>query len=336
MPDFVRPRLFSTLLLVTVSGALLLGCSSSPGAGAGGAGGSAGAGGGSGGTTGSPDIVVGGFAVQLKAADPTINAPAYTAVAGRVADGPRPNTVIMKVVEEAGGCRLRTPRVPFCNTACGSESVCGDDDKCLPYPKAQNLGLVRVKGLGAGEFSMEPINGNYQPSASVMLPNPPCPEGAPIELQTAGGAYPSFTLKAKGITALAVAGSGAIPLTSDQPLKLQWTAPGDASFSRVLVRVDISHHGGLKGEIECDVPDTGTLEIPGTMVGKLIALGTAGFPTVYLTRASTGYAVIQPGRVTLEVSSSVERPLEIDGIVSCNDTVDCPAGKICQADRTCR
>jgi len=319
----------NTVFLATA--ALLFGCSSSPGAGAGGAGGSAGAGGaggGTGGAAGSPNAIVGGFAVELKSA--------FTAVTGSVASGPRPEAVILKVVDEVGSCRLRTPRVPFCNIPCGGDAICADDDKCLPSPKAQNLGVVKVKGLGAAEFSMDPIQGTYSPSGDVMLPSPPCPEGAAIEIQTAGGVYRPFVLQAKGITPLTVAGAGPIAVAAGQPLQLQWTPPGDASFSRIKVRLDLSHHGGKKGEIECDVPDNGALEIPGSMIGKLIALGTAGFPTVYVTRFSAGDALIEPGRVTLEVSSTIDRELQVPGVVSCMEDSECPPGKTCQVDKTCR
>ncbi|HET6282655.1 MAG TPA: hypothetical protein VFH73_16945 [Polyangia bacterium] len=305
--------------VVLASAALLLGCSSSPGAGASG---------GTGGATGSPDAIVGAFVVELKAG--------FSAVSGSVSNGPRPEAVILKVVDEVGGCRLRTPRVPFCNIPCGGDAVCADDDKCLPSPKSQDLGLVRVKGLGAAEFSMDPVKGMYSPSADVMLPSPPCPEGAPIEIQTGGGAYRPFVLRAKGISPLTVAGADPIPLTDAEPLQLRWTPPGDASVSRIAVRLDLSHHGGKKGQIDCDVPDNGSFDIPAALVGKLIALGTAGFPTAYVTRVSTGEALIEPGRVTLEVSSSIDRPLQVPGVVSCMDTSECPPGKTCQVDRTCK
>lgn len=329
--------------LVVLALALFVGCSSSPGAGTGtgGASGSGGsgsggaAGGGSGGTPGNADTVVGAFAVRLIPAVPATNSPAFTAVVGRVDDGPTPEGVVMTVVEQANGCRLRTPSAPFCSPACGVSAVCTAGNKCVTHPKAQNLGTVKVRGLGSAEFSMEPISGNYQPPGEVELPNPPCAEGAEVTIETGGGAYPPFTVKAKGITELKVTGTGNIPLNLNQPLNLAWTPPGAASVSRIHVRVDISHHGGLKGEIDCDVPDNGALEIPATMVTKLINLGVAGFPTVYVTRESSGSTVIHPGKVNLEISSSVERPLQLAGVVSCNDDSECPPGKPCLGDRTC-
>lgn len=294
--------------------------------------------GGSGGSDGSGDAgtnndaVVGTFAVRLVA--PTVETPmAYTAISGRVNDGPTPEIVVWATVEKAVGCELRTPRAPFCPQGCG-EGACVGDSQCSDYPKAKDVGKVQMK-LGTRDVSMDAISGVYQPPGDVDVPSPPCPEGCEIRVQTSGGAYEAFSITSKGIAPLAVTTPDPIMLGGDQPLKLAWTSPAKPDESRVAIRLDISHHGGLKGEITCDVPDNGTLEIPAGMVSKLIALGTAGFPTVYLTRVAAGETKIRHGRVLLRVESSVERPLKIPGVESCHDDKDCAAPKKCQKNFKC-
>jgi hypothetical protein len=283
-------------------------------------------------STGAAELV-GAFEIRLVPA--TTMTAAFTSVSGRVHDGPQPQDVVMKVVKTMNGCALRTPRVPFCRTECPADSACVDDDRCRRFPAAKEVGTVRVTGLGPNELAMQPIAGNYQPAADVALPYPPFAEGAPISLHTEGGAYPPFTLAGRGIEPLSVPDAGALAVRAGAPLVLAWSRPGDASLARVEVRVDVSHHGGLKGDLVCDVPDSGALEIPAALVDALVALGTAGFPSVTITRAATSFATIPPGRVALAISTMLERPLTIPGLVSCNPG-DCPGGTTCQPEHTCK
>jgi hypothetical protein len=259
--------------------------------------------------------------------------PAYTSVLGKVHDGPVPAAVVWTVVEEANGCRLSTPRVPFCSVPCGGAAVCVEGGTCVPQPKAQDLGRVHVTGLGTGAFDMEPIAGSYQPSAGVMLPYPPFPEGGVVRMAAPGGALGAFSLESRGIAPLVFDQNPA--LVSGQPLRLTWATPGQPDLSRIEVKLDISHHGADSGTIECDVPDTGTLEIPASQVSKLLGLGVAGFPTIVVTRAATGTAAVRAGVITLRVLSIVERAVEIEGLRSCTGDGECPAGKKCRSDLTC-
>jgi hypothetical protein len=293
--------------------------------------------GGSGGSGAGPTIsdAVGTFEVRLVPAAP--DNVAYTAVSGRVADAPTPPNLLMRIVERAGDCQLRKPHAPVCRTPCDGTSVCADDDRCQRSPIEQNVGTIRVKGLGAAEFTMQLIVGTYQLPGDVMLPYPPAAEGTAIVMQTSGGVYEPFTLEGRAIAPLVLAGSGPLPLTPGMPLRLEWTRPGDASLARVAVRIEVSHHGGgLKGDIVCETADSGALAVPASLLDHLVALGTAGFPTVYVTRVASNSVAIRPGRVALEISSSAERNLQIPNLTSCTKNEDCPSGKTCQGDDTCR
>jgi hypothetical protein len=104
----------------------------------------------------------------------------------------------------------------------------------------------------------------------------------------------------------------------------------------VLIILEISHHGGYKGEIDCDVADTGSFDIPAPLVTALVGLGRAGYPTVQLTRAASATPPGEPG-VKLSMPSRSE--LEVDtGVISCGaaSSPDCPSGTTCGPGMTCQ
>jgi hypothetical protein len=282
---------------------------------------------------GDPDAQLGGFVVDLVAQRG--DTAAHTAVLGKVYDGTMPAALVWNVAAEADGCRLLTPRVPFCSPGCGGTAACAEDGLCVTYPKAQNVGRVQVSGLGGSVFGMDPIGGSYQPAAGVSLPYPPFSEGATVAVDAAGGAtIGAFSLASRGIAPLQVPGS--FTLADGQPLPVAWTPPADPGGTRIEVRLDISHHGGTKGKIECDTADQGALTIPAAQVSQLLALGVAGFPTIVVSRVAASVAATPQGRVTLRVVSGLELEVEIPGLRSCTGSEDCPTGQICQSDQQCK
>ncbi|MFA6033525.1 MAG: hypothetical protein WC889_11555, partial [Myxococcota bacterium] len=262
--------------------------------------------------------------------------PGYTSLVGKVYDGPTPSQLVWEVSSTEGGCKLLKPRVPFCSAGCGS-AVCVEDDVCQAYPTAQNLGTIKVKGLlntaGETEFSVDPIAKTYQ---KTDLQYPAFAEGGDVSITVSDSAFSTgFVLKSRGVSQLTLA-SGTLSLEKDTALALNWTAPGTADISKIHVKLDISHHGGTKGKIECDVADNGTLVLPAGMITELLGLGYAGFPSIVVTRSAAGSAVISAGKVEIVVSSGVESQVKIQGLISCNDDEDCPEGETCQDDLTCK
>jgi hypothetical protein len=305
--------------------------------GAGGGSAAGGAGTSSGGSSGGdPDTVVGTF--QVKMTPMTDVAAAAASVVGKVYDGPTPTTVILENPQVDGDCTLRTPRVPFCSTPCGGSSACVEDDTCKAYPTAKSVGAVTVSGVrstaGATMFTMTPIANTYQPPASVTLAVPPFAEGDAVSFSAAGDFFPAFKLEAKAVAPLVLT-STSITLKSGSPMNLTWTKGANAD-AKIHVKLDISHHGGTKGEIGCDTGDTGSLTVSAALVKKLLDLGIAGYPTVIVTRHTIGSARVPAGRVDLEIASIVEQAIAIEGLTSCSDDKDCASGKTCQSDLTCK
>jgi hypothetical protein len=281
--------------------------------------------------------LIGSFNVSLIApggSDPE----GHTAVIGKVYDGPSPSPLVWEEAMRQGDCQLLIPRAPFCPEACGGDAVCVEDDVCQPYPAARSVGTVRVHGIrtasGAKEFAMDPIANAYQPKASIKLPFPAFSEGDEIQLKASGGDFEAFSIEAKGIAPLSVA-SKELRVERDAPLDLAWTTPSVPGVSRARLKLDISHHGGSKGVIECDFEDTGDAQLPAELLTRLLDLGVAGYPSLILSRESAASASTRSGRVELLIASKVERFVRIEGLESCTSSAECGAGKTCRADLTC-
>ena len=289
-----------------------------------------------------PETLVGTFQVQLVGPVPANGtspaSPGKTAVVGKVYDAETPAAIIWEPGTKAGACQLLTPRVPFCETPCGGSAVCVEDNTCTPYPTAGSVGTVTATGIqttdGATEFAMEPIAKNYQP-VGVTLAYPGFAEGDLVTLEAPGADLEGFKLTARGIAPLTL-GNDKIPLAEDTPLTLTWDPAADPDRSHIHVKLDISHHGGSKGMIECDTADNGALELDGALITELLDLGVAGFPSIIVTRSAVGSAAVTAGRIDLVLSSKVEFFVEIAGVVSCTDTSECPDGQTCQDDLTCK
>jgi hypothetical protein len=305
----------------------------------------AGSGGSNGATSGGPKQsaagLVGAFTLSLvtarEATAESDATEARTSFLGLVNDGEKPSPNSWVEDQTANNCTLYTPVSPLCDPSCGSSAVCVSDGMCSPYPKSQSVGTITLQGVGADPVDMTPIgsSNNYQPKAGTALAYPPCAEGDVVSLKVEGGAYEGFELQTKCIAPLDF--QGPIKLDKGVPLKLSWAAPGDPALARMQIRLNISHHGGSRGEVRCDVDDNGSLELPATMVDRLLDLGVAGFPTIILTRISSGGAAAGgPEGVELIVQQYVERAIEIQGLVSCNSMTTCPMGQTCQSDLTCK
>ena len=296
--------------------------------------GSGGASGGSGGASGGSGVqnFVGSFELTLTPADPVLGFPDSTSLVGHVYDRkPTRTDFVLKLDQEQDGCQLLVPISPFCDPECGSDAVCTADNVCTPQGIPQGVGDVSVHGLKSGEFTMPPTPPAfaYQPSGDVHLPYPPCDEDAEIHLEAS-----DFSITGRCITPIALGGPDPISVSSGQALHLTWTAPANPDHSRVSIHLDLAHHGGKKGEINCDVPDTGSFDVPEPLMTRLISFGLAGFPTVEVARVSRASASAAAG-IELVMKAGVTRALDT-GVISCSEIEPCPSGQTCLENRTCK
>ena len=249
----------------------------------------------------------------------------YTTAIGRFFDGAQPQILSLKKRSEQGECTLYVPRAPFCSDPC-APAVCTADAVCTAYPAPRGVGTLTLKGIGA------PLE--LQPSSSMIvyqspsLTYPPCEPGAPVTASAT-----DVSLSADCIAPLELTGPDPIPVVKDVPLRLSWLPAAKGARSRVHVKLDVSHHGGSKGEIDCDAPDTGELEIAASLVTELLGLGLAGFPTINVNRVVVGKDAANPN-VTLVLSSDLTRAVDT-GVVSCLDDQECPDDQTCQLGGYC-
>lgn len=285
---------------------------------------------------------------------------------GKVYDGPTPVTAIFTTDLTDGDCRVETPRVPFCATPCGGSAACVEDNVCQAYPTSRNAGTLTATGFlldpgtgggggstgggggstgggsgggsgggtggSGGTFEMTPINNGYQAPASVTLAIPPFADGAALSVAAAGsGSLSAFTLNTTGVAPIALTQT-TYNLAANTPLDLQWTPGSTATAARIEVEIDISHHGGLRGQILCETNDDGSLTIGSTLTTRLIGLGVSGFPTMVVRRVKAN----STGKVNFKAVSSTEVGLTIPGLTSCTDDSECPMGQTCQTDLRCQ
>jgi hypothetical protein len=285
-------------------------------------GGDSGTGGQSGAAGGPSDSALyGRIAVQLKEEE------SYTDFAAAFRDGifppPSDKGPLVASMSEAG-CELLVP--VGCDTPCEASSWCTGKNQCTPKSTVINAGPLALTGLGGADLDLEPQGNVY--AISPTLAFPACSEGASVTVQAS-----QFSLAGSCIAPLEVTTAPPVRASAGNSIDLAWTPPDEAG-ARVQIVVEISHHGGFKGEIDCDVPDTGSFSVPEPLVTALNDLGRAGYPTIAVTRKSRATAARAPN-VALEISSTVVLAADT-GVVSCAGDQDCMAPETCQPTRICQ
>ena len=320
----------------------------------GGGGGAAGGTGGMGGTggTGAPggasgsveascslETKIGGFAVQLLERAGSVP---ITSIAGGIKNGVDPTRVWQMKGAAAGGCKLMVGPMLVCTTPCTSPQICAGQNQCVDEPRFQGLGTLTLTGVGPSQITIEPIQSvNY--SATLTDPYPPFLPGAAVRLAASAGTIPAFALDATGIQPLTFEGTN-LTMRNGEALAFTWTPPTAPAAATIFVKAEIGHHGGIAAAVECELPDTGSGAIPASLISALIAEGTAGFPTLSLTRRTITSKTVGAGCAEFAIASPVERsigvcPTPSSCIVSCDPgdpNVVCPSGTTCQANWTCR
>jgi hypothetical protein len=209
--------------------------------------------------------------------------------------------------------------------------VCVDENNCEPPRGSVDVGIAHVTGFKGGDITITPTKPGNSYQVSPTLPPRACDEGGALEVRT-----DRFTLQGTCVAPLELTAkvTDKVLVKTGTVVKVSWTPPGQQGISRVEIHLDIAHHGGKKGEINCDVPDTGSFDIPLMLSNKLVSLGLAGFPTIDVRRIHTGVAPNEPN-VKILVTSDITRDVDT-GVVSCMDSTNCPPGQMCDRDLTCK
>jgi hypothetical protein len=257
----------------------------------------------------------------------------FTAVKGAVKNSVVPSEV-PELVGEEGVCRLyRTPNL-FCDPPCSAGTTCGDAMACIPAPSNQSVGTVTVSGLAIPLEMMPSMVNAYANPATPALPHPGFTEGAAITLEAAGGAYSPFELRGRGISALALENDEFV-VAEGEPLSVSWAPPADSEGQVVRFTLEFNRHGGTPTWLECDAPDTGSFDIPASLLDELLSVEVSGWPTLSAARRTVDSTEISAGCVELRVVSAVTVDVELPGVTSCDSENPCPAPQMCQANLLC-
>jgi len=267
------------------------------------------------------DALVGQFEVEL--------AEGFTRVGGQVSDGVVTSQV-PEQLDSAGDCRLLRPLASTCAPACAfATETCSLAGACVPLPRTRDVGTVTVRGLVVPlEMRPNEITRNYANPALPRLPNPGFLPGSDLRINSQGGDYAPFELRGWGVSPLILSGE-VIDVRRGQPARLAWEAPEAPGPARVNVELNINFHGTNGAWIECDFLDTGAAEIPAQLIDGLFAQGLSGNPTLSAVRRSATSLAIEPGCVEMLVYSEVSTPVQVEGVVSCRDSSDCPPLEEC-------
>lgn len=272
---------------------------------------------------------VGQFVIEL-ASD-------YTRVGGQIFDGVLPTRVPRELGREQE-CRLVEVVPTSCSPACPvATEICDRNQSCVPLPVARDVGTVNVTGLALPlAMKANAVTHSYTNPAQPPLPHPGFAPGADLRVGSSGGDYAPFVLRGWGVSGLTLAPEP-IAVSAGAPVALAWSPPSSAGPARLHVTLNINHHGSSNAWIECDFPDTGTAQIPAALVDGLMAKGRSGFPTLTASRRSATSVEIEPGCIDLLVVSEVPSGVDVDGIISCNTSAECPDGQSClPVERFCQ
>lgn len=282
-------------------------------------------GGGSDAGSGATAKLFGAFTIEYQEA--LAGQAALAVASGQLFDADPKAAVTARLDTELGDCELLVPDFPACGTCDG---VCVADGDCQPAPNPVDAGEVAIEGTRGGDVDLSRDSRMFFYQADAALAVPPCDEGADVTLRA-----PGFTATTPCIAPLALLTPEPVSVKTGAGVALAWTPPTGASDSRIKIKLDISHHGGKKGEIACDVSDTGAFELPEPLVSKLVALGVAAQPTIGLRREATAQASGQPN-VRFTIVSPVERAVDT-GFASCVGGEACPEGTKCDSNsKICR
>ena len=298
----------------------------------------------------------------------------YVEVQGWVTDAPYHERWVeteLEAPEDATpGCAVFSVVNPDCSSlnGCGAGStvascdeaastgvnpcLCIANDTCEHTPSQLDVGDVTLDGVadttGDKSWQLANVENTYHPPEGMTLapPGEAFAEGDAIALSATGGDYEAFDIAAQGVSPLVLTNND-IYLAKDTSttdptqwlaLDVGWEPPESPDVSRISLELNISRHAGTVGLLICDLEDTGSATLSGSLISQLAALGNiAGFPELQITRYNTGSVETKDGNIELIVGAFVERFPTMEGYTSCLLDRECPTGQICNTqNKLCR
>ncbi|MES2645143.1 MAG: hypothetical protein V4850_36990 [Myxococcota bacterium] len=252
-----------------------------------------------------------------------------TTVAGTVADGVVPATVLEELVRE-GDCAVLRRNNPYCEPTCPPGETCAFDGTCVPYPANQGLGTVTLDGLVV-PVVMEPVfPGNTYYDTS--LPHPAYTPGELLTLSMPGGVYGPLELYGVGVEPLDLPDVVWV-IEGGVDYVLDWPAPAGAVVrSEIAIQISIDQHGVSPSVLRCVFADDGQATIPGAVLSALVDVGVTGFPAASIERRTVDQGAAGAGCLDFVVTSPHVPTVDVVGSTPCVSDNECPDDQTCNVE----
>ncbi len=250
-------------------------------------------------------------------------------VTGSILDQPDP-TLVRELLATEGTCQLLRRPNPLCDPACSANQTCTIGDTCVARSRPIDSGPIRVGGLAENiEMHAAPPGNEYFNSE---LAHPAVSGGEELRLRATSGA---ISLDSVGHEALSVP-SGGWSINQGQPLGVAWNVPSTGANTRVVLSLSIDQHGVTPVTMGCVFEDTGTAEVPASVVDQLFAAGVSGFANARLERQTVDSQQTSDGCMEFQVVHPQRVDASVGGHTPCNAPGECPLGQTCDlGSNTC-
>jgi hypothetical protein len=195
----------------------------------------------------------------------------YLSLLGNISDGPA--LEFHHEAERSGMCRLLRFEASTCTPACEPPAVCVDQ-ACITAAPFVSAGDVTLEGVATDPIMIgeDPFHGYFWDHEGEAEPTMP-------RLVASGDTVDAFDLSVCPIVAPTPSDDWSAQLEAradGESIALNWSDPVDTARIYLRMTTGIATHGGISPvEIECEGPDLGALEIPGSYLDALYAQGWA-------------------------------------------------------------
>ncbi|MBL6974831.1 MAG: hypothetical protein ISR64_03800 [Deltaproteobacteria bacterium] len=225
-------------------------------------------------------------------------------IQGHVSDAPEAKKDY-KEGDKEGGCVIVRPTEFFCDPECPTDKFCNKDLVCVTEPDRVDVGTIGFTGL-SGPVEIQP---DAQFGYSKWdFEGDVYDAGARIELVAPGKDLEGFALQGAGVSRLEVPYTE-LDMAADQPMVFTWT-PTDGP-GMVFIEIDMTQHAITPVNLNCEVPDTGTLTVSADLMSQVVGSWMVGIPVANMYRRTMDKVDLSLGCVEFEVFHLVRIPLNL-------------------------